>query len=470
MKKIKHATFWIKGLVVLLAAMFLFTVISRASDSITVAKVSVSTPASRKIQYTITADGRAEKNREISVITQPDILVRSVLANAGQRVEKGDVLAVLDLDHLKEQIEDVLGEKRALELQNQALEQNRQQERQSKAKAAARARSDYHQLQKKNNSAIQKARASLSQAQKAYREGKRTLQKARNALSKAQKKPEKEREALGQKVEKEQSSLTALRTTVSEQKNALAELQKTADAEEQTAKRAIEDAAAAPASDHTDDINDISIQKLNHKIQKMSALKKARGMITAPEGGVITSVLTGVGQKTLDTAIFTMTDDRAGLKFMGQIAPKDAKHISVGDTVTLKSAGNEAEVPITSMELDENKEFMNVAALLPSDSFSLGETISMTLVQESENYPCTLPLTAIYDDNGKKYVLAAETEDTVLGKQQVARKIGVKVLEQNDSYAALEADGIKEDSKIITDTESFVKAGDRVRLIEKEEK
>lgn len=122
------------------------------------------------------------------------------------------------------------------------------------------------------------------------------------------------------------------------------------------------------------------------------------------------------------------------------------------------------------MELDENKEFMNVTALLPADTFSLGETISMTLVQESENYPCTLPLTAIYDDSGKKYILAVETEDTVLGKQQVARKIGVKVLEQNDSYAALESDGIKEDSKIITDTESFVKAGDRVRLIEKTEK
>lgn len=434
MKKIKHATFWLKGLGVLLAAMFLFTIISRATDSITVAKVSVSSPASRKIQYTISAEGRAEKNQEISVLTQPDILVRSVMVNVGQRVEKGDVLAVLDLAHLKEQMTDVLGEKRALELQNQALEQNRRQEQQSKQKAAARAKSDYNQLVQKNNRAIQKARASLNQAQRAYKKGKITL------------------------------------AALSEQKNALAELRKTAEAEEQTAKRAMEDAKAAPAADYTDDINDITIQKLNQKMNKLSALKKGKGLIKAPKGGVITAVLTGVGQKTLDTAIFTMTDDKAGLNFIGQIAPQDAKHISVGDVVALKSASNQVEAAVTSMELDENKEFMNVTALLPADTFSLGETISMTLVQESENYPCTLPLTAIYDDSGKKYILAAETEDTVLGKQQVARKIGVKVLEQNDSYAALESDGIKEDSKIITDTESFVKAGDRVRLIEEAEK
>ncbi len=468
MQKTKHATFWLKGLGVLLTAMFIFTVISRATDSITVAKVRVSTPISRKIQYAISAEGRAEKNQEISVITQPDILVRSVLVNAGQRVEKGDVLAILDLSHLKEQIQVVLGEKRALELQNQTLEQNRQQERQSKEKAAARAKSDYSQLQRRNNRSIQKAKESLLQAKSAYRKGKKTFQKAQAALKKAQKEPENVRETLRQRAEKEKNALASLGKTVSEQRNALAELRKTADAEEKTAKRAIEDAMASPVTDHTDDINDISIQKLSQKIDKLQALRDAKGRITAPKGGVVTAVLTGVGQKTLDTAIFTMTDDRAGLKFIGQIAPKDAKHISAGDTVTLKSASNQVEVPITSMELDENKEFMNVTALLPADSFSLGETLSMNLLQESENYPCTLPLTALYDDNGKKYVLATETEDTVLGKQQIARKIEVKVLEQNDSYAALEADGIKEDSKIITDTESFVKAGDRVRIIEKE--
>ncbi len=274
MQKIKHAAFWLKGLGVLLAAMFLFTIISRATDSITVAKVSVSTPTSRKLQYTISAEGRAEKNQEISVITQPDILVRSVLVNAGQRVEKGDVLAILDLAHLKEQIEDILGEKRVLELQNQALEQNREQERQSKQKAILRAKSDYSQVQKKNNRALQKAQASLSQAQSAYKKGKNALQKSQAALKKAKNAPENKKEQLHQRVEKDKANLISLGDEVSEQKNALAELRKAADTEEQTAKRAIEDATSTPTADHTDDINDISIQKLNQKINKLSALKK----------------------------------------------------------------------------------------------------------------------------------------------------------------------------------------------------
>ena len=469
MQKKKNATFWLKGLGWLLAAMIVFTVISRAADSFTVAKVSVSSPTGRKIQYKISAEGRAEKNQEISIITQPDILVRSVLVNVGQRVEKGDVLAVLDLKHLKEQMDSISGEKRALELQNQALAQNRQQEQKNKSRALARAQSDYKQLRQKNNHALQKAQEELKRTKEAYKKEKKAFQEAQNALKKAQNAPEKKKETLRQKMEKKRETAASLKTAASDQKKSLAELQKAAKAEERSAKRAIEDAMDAPATDHTDEINDISIRKFQQQISKLMALKKAKGMITAPESGVITSVLTGVGQKTLDTAIFAMTDDKAGLKFAGQISPEDAAHMSVGDVVTLKSATGETEVSITSMEMDENKEFINVTALLPADSFALGETVSMTLMQESENYSCTLPLTAIYDDNGKKYVLGLETENTVLGKQQVVRKIGVKVLEQNDSYAALEPEGIKEDSKIITDTDSFVKPGDRVRLAEKEE-
>jgi len=469
MQKIKN-TFWLKGLAWLLAAMFLFTMISRAADSFTVAKVSVSSPSARRIQYTISAQGRAEKNLEISVVTQPDILVRSVLVNVGQRVEKGDVLAVLDLNHLKEQMDSICGEKKALELQNQALEQNRQQEQKTKNRALSRAKSDYARLRQKNSTEIKKAQAALEKTREAYKKERKSLQKAQAALKKASSKPENERERLRQQMEKKRTAAASLQTATSNRRKSLAELKKGAKAEEKTAKRAVEDAMTAPAADHTADINDISIQKLNRQISKLTALKKAKGIIAAPESGVITSVLTGVGQKTPDTAAFVMTDESAGLKFVGQISPKDASHLSAGDEITLKSAVEELDVPITSMETDDNKDFINVSALLPADSFSLGETISMTLVQESENYSCTLPLTAIYDDSGKKYVLGVETENTVLGKQYVARKIAVKVLEKNNTYAALEAEGIKEDSKIITDTDSFVKPGDRIRLKEDKEK
>ena len=47
-----------------------------------------------------------------------------------------------------------------------------------------------------------------------------------------------------------------------------------------------------------------------------------------------------------------------------------------------------------------------------------------------------------------------------------AVKEEVKVLEKNEKNAALESDSLKEDSQIITDTDHYVEAGDRVRLRE----
>lgn len=228
----------------------------------------------------------------------------------------------------------------------------------------------------------------------------------------------------------------------------------------------MEDARISPVNDHTIEINNISIRKLDKQMEELAALQKQNGEILSPADGVITGILVNTGQKTSDTGIFTMTDQGAGLKFVSQISLKDAELVSVGNNITLKNALQETEVPISSLELDETQESMTLTALLPAGIFSLGNTVSAYVMQESENYHYTVPLSAIYDDNGKKYVLSLKQEDTILGKQEIARKIEVQVVEQNNLYAALESESIQEDSQIISDTDRLVKAGDRIRLKE----
>lgn len=58
-----------------------------------------------------------------------------------------------------------------------------------------------------------------------------------------------------------------------------------------------------------------------------------------------------------------------------------------------------------------------------------------------------------------------ETRDTVLGQQTEAVKMEVEVLEKNRQFAALEPSALNESSRIITDTDRYVAAGDRVRLM-----
>ena len=416
MKRIKGKNaFWLKALIWLAGIMILFTVISKITDSFTVAKVKTADPSQRKLQYEVSAEGQIEKNREVFILTQPELLVKSVLVSEGQRVKKGDLLARLDMKQLNERIDTVTGEKRALELQNEAVQKNRHSAWRKRAKALAQAKKAYAQLREKN----------------------------RKALAKAKKKQD---------------------------KKAWRELQKAAEQEEKEAKKAIEEAGEEPESDNSVEVNNISIRNLQRQVDKLEKIRKQKGEIRSTAAGVITGILVNVGQKTADTGFFTMTDENAGLKFIGKLMLSDTKYVSVGDKVTLQSAGRKLEdIAVTSMEMDENREFMNVTALLPADTFALGETVTMTVKQESQSYPCTVPVTALRQESGKSFVLAVQKEDTVLGEQEGARQMEVTVVEKNESYVALEADAMDKETRIITDSDRFVENGDRIRPEEEKE-
>ena len=439
-KKKKIISFWGRGFLLLMGIMVLFTVISKAAASFTVANVSVTEPTSRKIQHTLIVEGRIEKNRELSVMTQPDLLVKRVLASVGQRVEKGEVLAVLDEVHLREQLDYVRGEKRALELQNEAVMQNQRQAENKRLRDRSQAQEDYELLKEKNKRTL----AGLSGE----------LEKAKRTLKKAERQKDKE------------SSLVAQRE-VAEKREAYKAARIAAKEEEKVAKRAIREAQGQPEADNSIEINNIAIKKLEKQIGKLTDLEEMKGEILAPRDGVITEILVNVGQKTLDSAIFTMTDDREGFLFAAKMTPEEAALVSMGDTVTLTaSCREEKDLSITSLELDESKEFMVVTVLLPAESFHLGETASMKVTQESENHSCTIPITALRQESGRYYVLVVEKQNTILGEQEKAVKEEVKVLDKNEMYAALESESIKEDSQIIADSDRYVEAGDKVRLRE----
>ncbi len=439
-KKKKIISFWGRGFLLLMGIMVLFTVISKAAASFTVANVSVTEPTSRKIQHTLIVEGRIEKNRELSVMTQPDLLVKRVLASVGQRVEKGEMLAVLDEVHLREQLDYIRGEKRALELQNKAVMQNQRQAENKRLRDRSQAQEDYELLKEKNKRTL----AGLSGE----------LEKAKRTLKKAERRKDKE------------SSLVAQRE-VAEKREAYKAARIAAKEEEKVAKRAIREAQGQPEADNSIEINNIAIKKLEKQIGKLTDLEEMKGEILAPRDGVITEILVNVGQKTLDSAIFTMTDDREGFLFAAKMTPEEAALVSMGDIVTLTASGREEkDLSITSLELDESKEFMVVTVLLPAESFHLGETASMKVTQESENHSCTIPITALRQESGRYYVLVVEKQNTILGEQEKAVKEEVKVLDKNEMYAALESESIKEDSQIIADSDRYVEAGDKVRLKE----
>lgn len=468
------AAFWIKGFIVFLIIMFIFTLASRAAASFTVARVSVASPSSRKIQHAVSIEGKVEVNREISVVTQTDILVKSVLVNEGQRVKKGETLAVLDSESLKERIDNVEGEIRTLKLQNEDITENQNRAEEKRSRDIDRAREDYKQTREKYKALVSRAKKEWQTSEQELAKKQAELEQAKQALANIKEKYAGNMETKSEEISEYQAKVqdleddcSALQASAEEKKNAYEDMKETKKEEEKTAKRAVEDAKTEPDADSSVKGNNISVRSLESQLQKLKKLEKEKGQILASEDGVITSIITTAGQKTTDTAMFTMTDDSVGLKYVGQLPADDAEYVSVGDRITLRSADKEAEdIEVASLEPDESNEFLKLTAFLPADTFSLGETVASEIVQESENYDCTVPLTALRQDGNKYYVLVLEKESTVLGEQDVVRKSEVKVLDKNEYFAALESDQLDSESQIVTDTDRYVEAGDRVRLKE----
>lgn len=182
--------------------------------------------------------------------------------------------------------------------------------------------------------------------------------------------------------------------------------------------------------------------------------------------GVITQVHLAVGQRTTDTAAFTMADLSSGLKFAAEIEKEDAPYVSVGDPVTLKAVGKEyTDLTVFSMEEMEGEK-VRVTVMVPDGILSMGEYAQMEVVKRSSEYSATVPLTAIRTENGKHSVFVMEEKETVLGGQFVARSVEVEILEQNDRYAAISGGTLGNEMPVIISSDKYLSAGDTVRLQE----
>ena len=121
---------------------------------------------------------------------------------------------------------------------------------------------------------------------------------------------------------------------------------------------------------------------------------------------------------------------------------------------------------VSAIEIAEDGQTVRITAELTGDSFTPGESAEISITGKSDSYDFTIPVTAIREENQKKYVLVLDTENTILGEQYVARKVEVEVLDKNSTYAAVDSSALSNGSQIIADSSRNVSAGDIVRLEE----
>lgn len=515
----KSGIFWLKGLAGLLAVMLVFTIASRVVASITVPQVTASAPSSGKIEHTVMASGTVEAGGEKAIVTEEGILVAQVNVHTGESIGEGETLFALDMDSLEDQIYELQNQIKKLQLENDSLKKNKAQADAKQQLELKRAQEDYEETIAKNtvsdgkaNEALQKAADAKSQAEKELNSAKDALAQAEKELNavkeelqnvkdaaaaeqskdtadqtgEAEKKDtnstitqklqqleeavqEKQNtyDTIQAKVTEKQAALDSASVALEEKQEQLESSTSTAEDAKKAAERAVEDAGLSADIDHTQEINAISLEQYQKQLEKLKTLKQQNGEITAPSSGIITKVCVETGQKTTDTAAVVMSDEQSGLFFTTTTDSKNREYLSVGDNATITGVGKEtSDCSIVSLETSEDGSSIKVSIAMQGDDFLPGESAQMTATRKSEIYDYLVPVTAVWQENNKAYVLLLETENTVLGEQYIARKAEVQILDKNSSYAAVSGNSLSADCQIITDSDRTVGNGDVVRMTE----
>ena len=163
----------IKALAGFLILMFLLTILSRAADSLTIAKVTASAATGGVISHNIETDGNITPNKDIAISTSADIKIASVEATEGKTVKKGDVLIQLDLDDLKTKLLKAQKDLAVAQATASDKKANEAIEADNKARSLERSYEDYNQTISDADDAVSKAKDNMSEAWKAYNDYKK---------------------------------------------------------------------------------------------------------------------------------------------------------------------------------------------------------------------------------------------------------------------------------------------------------
>ena len=153
--------------------MFLLTILSRAADSLTIAKVTASAATGGVISHNIETDGNITPNKDIAISTSADIKIASVEATEGKTVKKGDVLIQLDMDDLKTKLLKAQKDLAVAQATASDKKANEAIEADNKARSLERSYEDYNQTISDADDAVSKAKDNMSEAWKAYNDYKK---------------------------------------------------------------------------------------------------------------------------------------------------------------------------------------------------------------------------------------------------------------------------------------------------------
>lgn len=461
-----------KALGIFFVIMLIFTVLSRAADSVNVVQVQVKTVQNQMISHKVTGTGKVVGTKEQAVFAEENLKVEQVFIQEGQSVKKGDLLFKLSMDSIQKAWKEKVNEMEELNLKIRDLESQTQINEEKKALEQEWARRSYDISAQGSSISVENARVEVEAAQQKLNEFYQNRELAQNQTLQNQ---EGENEAntvsdntannMTDDSTEEQALIDDLRVKQEALNAAIASQNE----ELAAAEKAILDSNLSEASDGS--LENMERQRASNQeeMEDLNELLADEGKIRAEVDGVVKSLGVETGTLTTESAVAVLYLTGGNLRMTGTIYKEDLKYVEIGADVSIEGEnGKKIEgASVEAIREDETEENMRVISIkLPDDSLSIGETIEFTISKDAGPFKSCIPLSALHEGNGETYVYVIDSQNSVLGEVWVARRVDVAVKDKNQSLAALEDGSISSDQKIIIDSDREISDGSRVRLQE----
>ena len=472
------------------ALMLLFTFLSRATDSVNVAQVDTKTVQNQVITHEVTGTGKVMGTRERAVFTQEGQKVQQVYVQEGQTVKKGDVLLKFSVKYLEKTIKEKQDSIEVLQGKINDLISAQSVNQQKKNNEISSAQENYNSAVSSGNYSVQTAQNEAAiarqrlQAYYAQRDAQKDnipdedrfsdnsefddLGNADNSGNVSA--PENNTSGNTNNTDNQDSSQEqALIDDVRAKEQAVNDAMISRNKDIQSAGQSVRDAQIGDASDSTLENTQTELETAQKDLETLQKILARKGKVKSPCDGVIKSLNAVTGSQTGAEAAIVLYETKGTFRFQADVSKDDLKYIKTGQMATLKGA-DEKEIEnaeIESVKEDSNNENQYILSItVPKGTLSIGDTAEFTISQDAGPFNACVPLSALYEENGRYYVYVTDIQNTVLGDVMIARKTYVNVTDKNASTAALDSGSLSNDQKIVISTDREISNGSRIRLLE----
>ncbi len=482
-----------KGFGIFFAVMMVFTVLSRAADSVNVVQVQVKTIQNQMVSHKVTGTGKVVGIQEQAVFAHKNLKVEQILIQEGQSVKKDEVLLKLSMDSILEALKEKNNEIEELNLKINDLKDLDEVNKKKKDLEQEWARRSYDISAQGSSISVDNARLEVEVAQQRLDEFYQNRELTRNQAFENETGGGTDggsnfagdtgniSEGMGQEntsgisnsderatvddIAQEQALIDDLRAKQEILNSAIASQNQ----ELAAAEKIMEDSQLPEAIDSTLVNAERELANSQQDLEKLNQILTEEGNIKAAADGVVKSLMTETGAITTESAVVVLYLTGGNLRMTGTIYKEDLKYVEIGSAVSIEGSNGKKieEASVEAIREDEtDPDARMISIQLPDDSLSIGETAEFTISKDAGPFKSCVPLSALHEENGVAYMYVIDSQNSVLGEIWVARRVEVLIKDKNQSLVALEDGSISNDQKIIIDSDREISDGSRVRLQE----